>query len=39
MVLVSGLVLGLFEIAIIAIALIIGVSFLYVGFKTYSKSQ
>ena len=35
----SGLVLGLIEIAILAIALIIGLLLLYKGFKIYSTTQ
>lgn len=35
----SGLILGLIEIAIIAVALILGIVFLYQGFRTYSKTQ
>jgi len=34
-----GLILGLLEIAIIAATLVVGVIFLYIGFKTYTKSQ
>jgi hypothetical protein len=34
-----GLVLGLVEIAIIAIALIIGIVLIYKGIKTYSETQ
>jgi hypothetical protein len=39
LVLVSGLILGIIEIAIIALALIIGIVLLYIGSKTYMKSQ
>ena len=35
----SGLILGLLEIVIIAVTLVIGIVFLYIGFKTYTKSQ
>lgn len=34
-----GLILGLIEIVIIAVALIIGLVTIYMGFKTYSKTQ
>lgn len=34
----SGLILGLIEIAIIAVTLLIGIVLLYLGVKTYSKS-
>lgn len=39
MIVTSGLILGLLEIAIIAVTLIIGIIFLYIGFKTYTKTQ
>ena len=39
MMLVRGLILGIIEIAIIALALIIGIVLLYIGSKTYMKSQ
>jgi hypothetical protein len=39
LVLVRGLILGIIEIAIIALALIIGIVLLYIGSKTYMKSQ
>lgn len=35
----SVLILGLIDIAIIAVTLILGIVFLYIGFKTYTKSQ
>ncbi len=35
----TGLVLGLIEIVIIAASLIIGIIILYMGWKTYTKSQ
>ena len=34
-----GLTLGIFEIAVIATALAIGIVFLYIGAKTYTESQ
>ena len=39
LVLVRGLILGIIEIVIIALALIIGIVLLYIGSKTYMKSQ
>ena len=39
MIIAHGLTLGVFEIAVIAIALMIGAVFLYIGSKTYTKSQ
>ncbi|MFX1484612.1 MAG: hypothetical protein ACFFCP_15650 [Promethearchaeota archaeon] len=35
----SGLILGIIDIAIIAAASIVGIILLYLGFKTYTKSQ
>jgi len=35
----SGLTLGIFEIAIIGVALILGIVLMYIGFKTYTNSQ
>lgn len=34
-----GLILGLLELAIIAATLVVGIVLLFIGFKTYTKSQ
>ncbi|TET09762.1 MAG: hypothetical protein E3J86_07240 [Candidatus Thorarchaeota archaeon] len=39
LVVIHGLVLGITEIAVIAIALILGIILMYLGAKNYSKSQ